>query len=257
LQQQLFIPPLPYHDPLNSVLRVVDYFSTVDKNGDNKVEFDEALKHCFPHVPHQHLENLKKWLRPQNYDIRLFQELQNCALEGPKDTWRNAFGHLTHRCRQLVHASNDKARQAEHDYLGRGYVSEAVLASILKRCHSTCHLSASMEKPQIVATHESSNPNFFTTTIFVISSAIQKLARIDSTCAKKEHRKQFFRGYSDVEFDDSVTGYCELGFLSSSFKESVAYSVASQYRQCPEKKILILEIDAPIGGAADVEDYSQ
>jgi hypothetical protein len=253
------------------MLRVLDYFSAVDQNGDNIVDFDEALKHCFPYVPDKHLVILKKWLHPEKYDKQLFQELTVLASKttmSPSQTFEDSLKVLETECKDFVMRSKDPDRMRELQHVNQGFVSEFTLASILSH-HGKMKEHASWKdkkKSQILqSTDNTLAPNFFSTTIFAISSAIQTLSRLHSTsvsssAASSNAKKQplfVYRGYKDVIVPENFSGYCELGFLSSSKDKAIAEKIASQNDAKAAKNILILEIEAPIGGFADIWKYSQ
>jgi hypothetical protein len=255
------------------MLRALDYFSALDQNHDNVVEFDEALKHCFPYVPDKHLDILKKWLHPEKYDKTLFQELTVLASKTTmpqNQTFEDCLKVLEMECKDFVKKSEDTARMQELQHVNLGFVSEFTLASILSH-HDEMKVHASRwknEKKSSISqsADNTARPNFFSTTIFAISSAIQTLSRLHNTSVRssaassivtEQPPKVVYRGYKDVIVPENFPGYCELGFLSSSRDKDVAEQIASHNDANAAKKILILEIEAPIGGFADIGKYSQ
>jgi hypothetical protein len=253
------------------MLRALDYFSALDQNHDNIVDFDEALKYCFPYVPDKHLDILKKWLHPEKYDKALFEELTLLASKTtllPNQTFQDCLKGLEMHCKDFVKKSvkksedNDRVQELEH--VNQGFVSELTLASILSR-HDEMKVHASGWKDKnksriLQCADNTARPNLFSTTIFAISSAIQTLSRlhntsVSSSAASSKQPKLVYRGYKDVIVPENFPGYCELGFLSASKDKDVAEKIASQNNAA--KSILILEIKAPIGGFADIREYSQ
>ena len=250
------------------MLRVVDYFSAVDRNGDSRVEFDEALKHCFPHVPEQQLVTLKKWLHPEKYDESLFQELKKIAepANSPPPNFEHSLNLLKNKCEEFLLKltdESDKARVKELQSLKKGFVSEISLVSILKTIkqfeQDVSHWMNANKSVARECVDAPSIPNYFSATIFAISSAIQKLSRQQFLHLPNSdaHCVTVYRGYKDTIVPEKLQGYTELGFLSSSRDERLAEEIARQNDPDPAKRILILQIEAPIGGFADISLCSQ
>ncbi len=250
-------------DARNSMMRVVDYFSAVDRNGDGKVEFSEALKHCFPHVPEPQFRNLEKWLHPKQHDKSLYAGLSAFAKEvNTKRTFDECLASIQDKCKDLISKQSKESSEAasrldELTRLDKGYVSCFTAARILLHHHSKNEefkQKAGVWKEKMFTTRaddvaDSQVPNFFSATIFVISSAIQKLSR-KSPAARPP---TLYRGYKDTTVPKVLTdGYCELGFLSASEKRTVAESMAGD-----GSAGFIMEIEAPMGGCADIRKYSQ
>jgi hypothetical protein len=251
------------------MLRVIDYFSAVDRNGDNRVELDEALDHCFPYVPKMQLVTMKKWLYPQKYDEGMFQELNKFAAAAAKASrshFIESLEVLKSKSAELLMKStheDDIARVKDLQSLKKGFVSEFTLVSILKK-NKKFEQDASdwMNKNKADARqHVDSlpNPNYFSATIFAISSAIQKLSRHQSAQHPNSasHSVPLYRGYKDTIVPENLSGICEFGFLSSSRNQCIAEQIARTNDPEPAKRILILQIEAPIGGFADISQYSQ
>jgi hypothetical protein len=246
------------------MLRVVDYFSAVDKNGDEKIEFEEAFGHCFPYVPDEQRDTLLKWLHPKRYDPELYGVMEKFAMKkaSPATDFGTDLMVLDGDCKEHLEAKKTQAeteRFHELESIGKGFVSIFTLAHFLKEHgnFTSAAISWLEERKQTSDEKQKSDssliPNFFSATIFVISSAIQKLSRQNmSPDAKKDVR--VFRGLPKIKAPD--LGYCELGFLSSSLKEDVAENIAHKTDPTAQN-ILILDISAPIGGFACIEKYSQ
>jgi hypothetical protein len=95
---------------------------------------------------------------------------------------------------------------------------------------------------------DSQVPNFFSATIFVISSAIQKLSR-----KSPARPPTLYRGYKDTTVPKILKdGYCEFGFLSASEDPEIAEGMAGDGGAG-----LMLIIESPMGGCADIKEYSQ
>jgi hypothetical protein len=257
------------------MLRVVDYFCVVDRDGNGLVEFEEALQHCFPHVPKENLETLQKWLHPQKFDKSLFRKLSDFAdsLIPSKRNFKQLLDELTKKCEELSTQSEwfDEARRKELTLLKKGFVSKFTLANIIiGRCGQVIKEEAQSWKCQNMnesyqSPDPSSSPNFFSTTIFVISSAIQKLSRRFFSAAESglsisnsnPQGVKLYRGFKETEIPESLSGFCELGFSSSSRQKDIAFEIASLNSVETAKQVLILELETPIGGFADVKDFSQ
>jgi hypothetical protein len=246
------------------MLRVVDYFSAVDKNGDEKIDFEEAFGHCFPYVPERQRDTLLKWLHPQKYDTDLYRVMEEFVMK--KASTATDFGTvltaLDGRCKEFLEAKKTQAEiERFHELvgIGKGFVSIFTLAHFLKE-HGNFKSAAIkwLEERKKISDEEQKSdssliPNFFSATIFVISSAIQKLSRQNvSPDVKKD--VHVFRGLPKIKTPD--LGYCELGFLSSSLEECVAENIAHE-NDPTAQNILILDISAPIGGFACIQKYSQ
>ena len=250
-------------DARNSMMRVVDYFSAVDRNGDGKVEFSEALKHCFPHVPKRQFRNLEKWLHPKQHDESLYADLSAFAKEvNTERTFDECLALIQDKCRDLIEKQSKQSSKAasrldELTRLDKGYVSCFTAARILLLHHSKneeFQQKAGVWKDKMFTTRaddvaDSQVPNFFSATIFVISSAIQKLSRKSPA----DRSLILYRGYKDTTVSKILTdGYCELGFLSASEKRTIAESMTGDGRAG-----FVMEIEAPMGGCADIHKYSQ
>jgi hypothetical protein len=254
------------------MIRVVDYFYVVDRDGDGRVELQEALNHCFPHVPEENLVTLKKWLHP---DKSLFKMLSDFAasLVPSKRNFEQLLVELTKKCDELSTESEffDEAQREELKLLKKGFVSKFTLANIIinrggqelkeeAQSWKCTNLKEAYQSPD-----PSSSPNLFSTTIFVISSAIQKLSRRLFSAAKSglpissssPQVVKLYRGFKEMEVAESLSGFCELGFSSSSRRKDIAFEIASLNGVKTAKQVLILELETPIGGFADIKDFSQ
>jgi hypothetical protein len=254
------------------MLRVVDYFYVVDRNGDGRVELQEALKHCFPYVPEENLVTLKKWLHP---DESLFKKLSDFAasLVPSKQNFEQLLDELTKKCDELSTESEcfDKAQREELKLLKKGFVSKFTLAKIIidrggqELREEAKSWKCKNLKEAYQRSDASSSQNLFSTTIFVISSAIQKLSRRFFSAAESglsisssnPQVVKLYRGFNEVEVAESLSGFCELGFSSSSRRKDIAFEIASLNGVKTAKQVLILELETPIGGFADVRDFSQ
>jgi hypothetical protein len=246
------------------MMRTVDFFSTVDGDQNGAVDLKEALCHCFPHLLQSQLDILLKWLHPELHDKALCEELKEFAMSVPtgKDV-AAVLESMMSKCKDILKARASEAdRYKELQGIGKGFVSKFTLASILKELKASDKLDETaidewIEGPKQEArkvTH-SSGPNLFPVTIFVISSAIQKISRHPSSQGPLAPAK-FFRGLNKITVPEDLTGYCEFGFLSSSRSAVVAESVACE-SDPDATNILIFEIEAPIGGFANIKQYSQ
>jgi hypothetical protein len=250
-----------YRDARNSMMRVVDYFSAVDRNGDGKVEFSEALKHFFPHVPQQQFGNLEKWLHPKKHDESLYADLSAFAKKVNTDwTFDECLASIQDKCKDFIEKQSKQSKEAasrldELFRVDKGYVSYFTAARILLNHHpknEEFKQKAGVWKDKMFTkgadVADSQVPNFFPATIFVISSAIQKLSRKSPA----ESRPVLYRGYKDTTVPKVLTdGYCELGFLSASEDRELAESMAS------DGTGFIMEIETPMGGCANIKAYSQ
>ena len=246
------------------MMRVVDFFSTVDDDQNGVVDFKEALCHCFPHLPESHLEILLKWLYPEKYDPELCEALKEFAMSVStgKDV-AAVLESMMSKCEGILKARVGEAdRYKELQGVGKGFVSKFTLASILKELKASDKFDGKAidewierHKQEARKVTHSSGPNLFPVTIFAISSAIQKISRHPSSQGPLAPAK-FFRGLKKITVPEKLTGYCEFGFLSSSRSAAIAESVACE--SDPEATdILIFEIEAPIGGFANIKQYSQ
>jgi hypothetical protein len=253
-------------------MKVVDYFSSVDRDGDSRVEFSEALEHCFPHLPAERLDTLKKWLHPQKHYELLFPALLAFAKEvainedfkeSDQDVEFQGFmktlASIQQRCKDFIQEHlKDSARVSELQALNKGFVSNFAVTRILRVQHKgnsniiekLKKWEEKMQSEVSVNVFNRQGPNFFSATIFAISSAIQKLSReshAPSNCA-------LYRGYKDITIPQHLDGYCEFGFLSTSKDISIAQNMANGGRT---EHGVVITIEAPIGGHADIEQYSQ
>jgi hypothetical protein len=250
------------------MLRVVDYFSAVDKNSDEKIEFEEAFGHCFPYVPDEQRDTLLKWLHPKRYDPDLYGVMEKFAMKKacPATDFGTDLMVLDGDCKEHLEAKKTQAeieRFHELVSIGKGFVSIFTLAHFLKEHgnFTSAAINWLEERKQTSDEKQKSDPslipNTFSATIFVISSAIQKLSRQklhESPNPMDEVDGHLFRGLANLKAHGS--GYCEFGFLSSNKNEEVAANIA--YEIVPSaKSILVLHINAPIGGFACIENYSQ
>lgn len=244
------------------MMRVVDYFSAVDRNGDGKVEFSEALKHCFPHVPQPQFGNLEKWLHPKKHDVSLYAALSAFAKEvNTERTFDECLASIQDKCKDFIEkqskqSSETASRLDELTRVEKGYVSCFTAARILLHHHSKNEefkQKAGVWKDKMFTKRaddvaDSQVPNFFSATIFVISSAIQKLSRNSPA-----RPPTLYRGYKDATVPKILKyGYCEFGFLSASEDPEIAEGMAGDGGAG-----LMLIIESPMGGCADIKEYSQ
>jgi hypothetical protein len=276
-----------------SMMRVVDYFSAVDRDSNGIIEFEEAFGHCFPYVPERQRDTLLKWLHPKTYDPVLYDDLEKIAMKKaspgclnptPAKDFDTELSDMNKQCERIleerkkaaekylknmeVNGKSDKKHEAEierfHELagIGKGFVSNFTLAIILKDKNKDLTSAAktwldqqTMALGKMKESDPSLVPNTFSATIFVISSAIQKLSRQKLfPNPMDEVDGHLFRGLANSKAHGS--GYCEFGFLSSSKEENIAADIA--YESDPNAKdILVLHINAPIGGFACIKKYSQ
>jgi hypothetical protein len=243
-----------------SIMKVVDYFSAVDLNGDGRVDFFEALKHCFPHVPGDQLTTLQMWLDPKKHLDKLYhKKLLHFAKEvDTNQDAKDALASIQVRYKHLIQQQSALSDQwfGELRALKIDFVSNIAVARILRKQHEG---NANFMKKlndweqsvqKITDAVDFQGPNFFPATIFAISSAIKTLSR--KTPAPADF--PFNRGYKDVSIPKSLGGYCEFGFLSTSRAPHIAQNMASGGKT---KHGFVMQIQAPIGGCADIEKYSQ
>jgi hypothetical protein len=252
--------------------RVIDFFSTVDKDQNGAVDLKEALCHCFPHLHQSQLEILLKWLHPEQHDKELCEALKEFALSLSTGMDVAAvLKSMTSKCEEILKArpsEADRYRYKELQGVGRDFVSKFTLASILKELKASGKFDENAidewirkNRQEAQKVTHSSGPNLFPVTIFVISSAIQKISRHPKHPSKSSPQvprapAKFFRGLNKITVPDDMTGYCEFGFLSSSRSAAIAESVACE-SDPDATNILIFEIEAPIGGFANIKQYSQ
>jgi hypothetical protein len=276
-----------------SIMRIFDYFSAVDRNRDGIIEFEDAFGHCFPYVSEPQRVTFLKWLHPKKYDPVLYDELEKFAMKkaSPGKDFDAELSDTDNQCKRILeerkkaaeealknmeaNGSSDIKKKQEHEAeierfhelsgIGKGFVSNFTLAIILKDMNKDLTSAAKtwLDQQTMISSGKMKRsdpsliPNTFSATIFVISSAIQKLSR------QKLHERpnpmdevdgHLFRGLANSKAHGS--GYCEFGFLSSNKNEEVAANIA--YESDPNaKSILVLHINAPIGGFACIENYSQ
>ena len=103
--------------------------------------------------------------------------------------------------------------------------------------------------------------NRFSTTIFVLVSAVQKLSR----CMNIPAGMMLFRGLGGtLELPDSFTtadengckGYCEFGFMSTTADRKVAVQYSGVKDKKPQASIMEIRPNA-IDRGADISDFSQ
>jgi hypothetical protein len=103
--------------------------------------------------------------------------------------------------------------------------------------------------------------NLFSTTIFVLVSAVQKLSR----CMRIPAGMMLFRGLGGtLELPDSFTkadengckGYCEFGFMSTTADRNVAVQYSGVKDQKPQASIMEILPNA-IDRGADISEFSQ
>jgi hypothetical protein len=244
-------------------MKVVDYFSAVDRDGDNRVEFSEALKHCFPYVPEERLLTLKKWLHPQKYDVDLYRVLDALAKEiSTNQEIKETLASIQRSCGDFIQkqsgVSTDDARLRDLQNVSKGFVSNFAVFRTLRTVYKNngAFIKKLDDWEEHVASEATKNvadvqgPNFFSATIFVISSAIQKLSSQTSV----PHSLKLYRGYKDTTIPEHLKEYCEFGFLSTSRVPDTAQTMA---RGGASQHGLVVEFEAPIGGYADIRQYSQ
>ncbi len=105
------------------------------------------------------------------------------------------------------------------------------------------------------------NDNLFSTTIFVLVSAVQKLSR----CMSIPAGMKLYRGLGGtLELPDSFTnadengckGYCEFGFMSTTADRNVAVQYSGVKDQKPQASIMEIHPNA-IDRGADISEFSQ
>jgi WD40 repeat protein len=103
--------------------------------------------------------------------------------------------------------------------------------------------------------------NLFSTTIFVLVSAVQKLSR----CTRIPLGTQLYRGLGGkVELPDTFfqiddkgcSGYAEWGFLSTTSDRDVALGYSGVKERRPKAMVMIIETSS-IDRGADISNYSQ
>jgi hypothetical protein len=103
--------------------------------------------------------------------------------------------------------------------------------------------------------------NLFSTTIFVLVSAVQKLSR----CMRIPAGMKLYRGLGGtLELPDSFTnadengckGYCEFGFMSTTSDRNVAVQYSGVKDQKPQASIMEILPNA-IDRGADISEFSQ
>jgi hypothetical protein len=103
--------------------------------------------------------------------------------------------------------------------------------------------------------------NRFSTTIFVLVSAVQKLSR----CMKIPAGMMLYRGLGGtLELPDSFTtadengckGYCEFGFMSTTADRKVAVQYSGVKDKKPQASIMEIRPNA-VDRGADISDFSQ
>jgi hypothetical protein len=105
------------------------------------------------------------------------------------------------------------------------------------------------------------NDNRFSTTIFVLVSAVQKLSR----CMNIPAGMMLYRGLGGtLELPDSFTtadengckGYCEFGFMSTTADRKVAVQYSGVKDKKPQASIMEIRPNA-VDRGADISDFSQ
>jgi hypothetical protein len=251
------------------MLRLLDYFSTVDRNCDGVIDFEEALKHCFPYVPSQQLQHLQMWLHPQKFDPDLFDKLKKYAesCRGQHVHLTAARNNLNKLCEQLI---VDEDRKRELQLVNKGYVSEKTIENLLAplRLHSQESASSRPSQGDQKFDDQDSVSNLFTVTIFVISSAIIKLSMHSfhlainrnpsisgsEVAAKQKNQNVLYRGMKSKVFDLGTSAFIDLAFFSASRSKKISKEYASEGAS---KMSTLLKIEAPLNGFADISRYSQ
>ena len=252
-------------------MRIVDYFLYVDQNSDGIIDFVEVLRHCFPYISKQQLENLSEWLHPTHNQSAL-EDLTAYAKTIEKDRvykegeFKKILAELGCKYEASLRAEarrEDAARIEEFACLKKGFVCNSALTKTLAKCHHDekfkKQVEESMSKMRIEQETDhadSMGPNLFPVTIFAIQSAIQKLSRHQflSPVRSGISCTKFYRGFHGIQVTKDFPGYCELGFMSASRSPQTAeeYSFKGNLLHS-----LILEIEAPLDGFANIKEYSQ
>jgi len=254
------------------MMRVVDYFCIVDQNSDGVIDFVEVLKHCFPYISKEQLDNLSEWLHPTQNQSAL-EDLTAYAKTIEKDRvykegeFKKILAELRCEYEASVRATardKDAAdRIKEFACLKKGFVCNSALTKTLAKCHHDEKFKKQVEESMLKMRIEqetdhadSMGPNLFPVTIFAIQSAIQKLSRHQflSPVRSGNSCTKFYRGFHGIQVTKDFQGYCEMGFMSASRSPKTAEEYSFK-GDLPHS--LILEIEAPLDGFANIREYSQ
>jgi hypothetical protein len=224
---------------------VLQYFTVLDKDGNQHVHIKEVLSHCYPQVDAAALEALQVWLYPsKERDELLHEEYQQLLRKQPRRVTDQVFPDF----KEL-----DRIRRVGDPKYPFGIMCKSAL--IVALFGAGAELEAYQHaRDDLAPVHESDIPNFFSATIFAITSAIKKLAKQqleDSKDPKPLYRS--FRFHSVKPPDMGGQCFCEFGFFSTSADKKQAL----QYASGSQNSFLFEIQSSPLAAAADVQKYSQ
>jgi hypothetical protein len=230
----------------------VQYFTILDKNGDDRVYIEEVLAHCFPLVDAAAHKTLQKWLYPARGTSVLDVSARELVAECEKLVKQHPQAHNDTDLKAKLYNDLDVKRGVqkggEHPH---GIMCKSALIKLLQ--HNCSDFSSVLEGYQmhepLGLVHESDIPNYFSATIFAITSAIQKLA--------KPTNQLLYRGFGTLNTPKDIQGkcFCEYGFFSTTSDEKMAKSYAGD-----EPNAFLFEIQpttSTLAVVANVADYSQ
>ena len=224
---------------------VLQYFTVLDKDGNQLVHIREVLSHCYPQVDVAALEALQVWLYPsKERDNLLHEEYQQLLRKQPRRVTDQVFPDF----KEL-----DRIRRVGDPKYPFGIVCKSAFIAAL--FGAGAELEAYQHaRDDLASVQESDIPNYFSATIFAITSAVKKLAKqqlVDSKDPKPLYRS--FRFHSVKPPDMGGQCFCEFGFFSTSADKKQALQYASGCQN-----FFLFEIQgSPLAAAADVQEYSQ
>ena len=228
---------------------VLQYFTVLDKDGNQHVHIKEVLSHCYPQVDAAALEALQVWLYPsKELDNLLHEEYQQLLRKQPRSGTSQNFQEL------------DRIRRVGDPKYPFGIVCKSAFIVALQTADNGAgaELEAYQQaRDDLASVQESDIPNYFSATIFAITSAVKKLAKqqlVDSKDPKPlPALYRSFRFASVKPPDMGGQCFCEFGFFSTSADKKQALQYASGCQN-----FFLFEIQSsPLAAAADVQEYSQ
>jgi len=237
----------------------VQYFTILDKNGDDRVHIEEVLAHCFPLVDLATRQTLQVWLYPpcgiSIQDVSARELVAKCEQVVKQHLQAHNVTDVSVQCsHEELYNHLDEIRGVQKGgELSYGIMCKSALIKLLQ--HNCSGLGSVLEGYQmhkdLGLVHESDIPNYFSATIFAITSAIEKLA--------KPTNQLLYRGFKYLNPPEGIEGkyFCEYGFFSTTSDEETAKLYADASKKAATNQFLFEIQPSSLAMAANVANYSQ
>jgi hypothetical protein len=244
----------------------VQYFTILDKDGDDRVHIKEVLEHCFPLVDAETRGTLQVWLYPacgtSVQDGSTNKLVAKCEQVVKQHLQAHNVTAVSVQCshKELYNHLDEIRGVQKSGELSYGIMCKSALIKLLKQselikllmknCSDLGSVLEGYHMHNVLGlVDESDIPNYFSATIFAITSAIRKLAQPTD--------KLLYRGFKCLNLPKGIEGkyFCEYGFFSTTSDEETAKKYAGDVA-----KAFLFEIQPTIGTlavAANVENYTQ